>query len=297
MLNWGASRRLFYAGVLCLALCVAPAAAENPPSQVELNGYLLGQYKKVLEPTFGAPYQETKSKDGWVYRVYVLSKETQSYMAFKFTKDDPEHVFSIQIAGEAGTNMLPFLGLRLGDDKSQVLQVLGKPSKVKRDAELKLELWSYKHRNYSVEVTDEGKMSSIQIFGFEGFEEETPEAKTFPRFGELEQCVLGKDVDCLILVLAPDFEVYKDRKTITFSTAARRELSNPDSPLARLLLGDHDSLRAVFVDEKLKGEPELRLTMGGPMRHVLKFYNSKIISEVVYNWQAGEWRVWEVRFH
>ena len=293
MYLYGNFHRWAFTVIVSILLCTTAIGAQNPPSQIELNGFLLGQYKKVLDSTFGAPYEESRTEDGWLYRLYLLSEQSKAYMVVKFASHDEERIFSIQIAGNAKTHMTAFLGLRLGDDKSRAVEVLGRPSEVRPDAELKLELYIYKGRNYSVEIDADGKISSIQIFGYEGFLEER---KSMPRIEDLERCVLRKDTDCLISVLAPDFEAYKDKETYTFSTAARKELSNPHSPLLGLLLGESGSLRAVFTEERESGEPELRLYKNGSSGVVFKFPNSKIIREIAYTFFAGKWRVWEIRF-
>jgi len=288
-----ASHRLLDAALLCLVLYASAAAAENPPSQIELNGFLLGQYVKMLDSTFGTPFQEEMTEDGLAYRAYVLSKESQGYMVFQSTTERPQYIFSIQITGKVGTNTTPFLGLRLGDDKSKVLQVLGKPSKVKRVQELKLEYLTYKNRNYSVEIDEEGRLYSIRILGFEGFPEKP---KEFPKIEGFKRCVVDRDVDCLLTQLAPDFEVYKEGQLYTFTSGARTELMNPESPVVRLLLGDKDSVRAVFAEERSPGESEFRMYEKGSIDVVFKFYKSKIISEIVYTTFAGQSRVWEIRF-
>ncbi len=293
LLRTGCFRQTCGAHALCVILLVSVAAAQSPPSQTELNGFLLGQYKKVLDNTFGTPYKEIKTEDGWLYLAYLLDKQSEAYMWFKFTNDDQKHVFSIQIEGLPTTKMTPFLGLRLGDDKSRVMAVLGQPSAIRPDNELKLELYKYDGRNYSVEINAQGKLSSIQIFGYEGF---LQEPKSFPRIEKLQQYVLQRDIDGLMTVLAPDFEAYKGGQTYTFSTAARSELSHASSPLVRFLLGDRDSLRAVFAVERLNGEPEIRIYTKAAPGRVFKFPRSKIIREIVYKFFAGDWKVWEVQF-
>ena len=280
--------------VLALLFGQLAAALDNPPSQLELNGFLLGQHKNVLETTFGPPDQETTTEDGWVYRVYYLPEPSEGYMIFKFTNYDLGHIFSIQIAGDASVRMAPFVGLRLGDSREKIEEMLGQPSEVRPNTELNLELILYQNRNYSVEIDAEGKLSSIQIFGFEGFRPD--KFYGVPRIKLLKDCLLATNKECLLDLLAPDFEVYKDGQTYTFTASARTELTNPDSQLLRFLAGERGSLRAVFVDEGLTGGAEGRIIMGGPIASVYKFPKSKIVREVVYKMFAGDWRVWEIQF-
>lgn len=290
-------RLLCSVAVLFLLLPNILAAAENPPSQIELNGFLLGQYKIVLESTFGEPFKEIAHEDGWVDRFYSLGPGAESYMLFGLSNKDDVQIIAMQITGNSAPGMFPFLGLRLGDSKSKVLEVLGEPSSIKPvvvpDLNLDLKYYQYEGRNYSVEINHLDKLYSIRLVGDEGL---LQEAQGVPAIEELKVCVLRKDADCLVGVLAPDFEAFKDGKAITYSTAARRELANSASPLVHLLLGSENSLRSVFADEKLDGHSELRLYESKRLDWVFKYPDSKIIQEIVYTFHSGEWRVWEIRF-
>ena len=97
-------------------------------------------------------------------------------------------------------------------------------------------------------------------------------------------------------ILAPDFEAYRGNQTYTFSAAARKELSDRNSPLVHLLLDDEGSLRNVFAQEQQSGDAQLRLYKNRAPGCVYKFPDSKIIREIVYTFFAGKWRVWEVQF-
>jgi hypothetical protein len=71
--------------------------------------------------------------------------------------------------------MHPFLGVVLGSDTARVSARLGPPSTVEPESDPPLLLWSYGNRNYSVEFTPAGRLSSIQLFGYDGFGRLPPE--------------------------------------------------------------------------------------------------------------------------
>ena len=284
--------------VLFLLLPNILAVAENPPSQVELNGFLLGQYKKILESTFGEPFKEVVHDDGWIDQFFSLDPDTESYMIFGVSSKDDVQIIAIQITGNSSPAMFPFLGLRLGDSKSKVLDVLGEPSSIKPvvipDLNLDLKYYIYEGKNYSVEINELDKLYSIRLVGYDGFLEKV---QGMPAIEKLKDCVRSNNAECLVNILAPDFEAFKDSKAITYSTAARRELANPASPLVRLLRGTEKSLRSVFLDEKMKGDAQLRVYEKGGSGWVFKYPESKIIREIVYTYYAGGWRAWEIWFH
>lgn len=283
---------IFY--ILIPALLLASAAAQaSPPSQIELNGFLLGQYAKALDATFGKPTQVTTSEDHWTYRVYVFDQTHNAYMAFKSPPNDEKKLSSIQIAGDAGTAMRPFLGLSLGDDKAKVVQILGTPSKIEAETDYPVDLYTYRDRNYSVEISHQGKLSSLQISGYAGMHDRPTTA--FPDLNPLKNALMARDVDALLVQLAGDLEIYRSDNLYDFARSARTELSDHNAEIWKLLMGDKGSVRAAFTSEPFDPDQEIRLYEKGPPASVAKFPHSKVIEEIVYNFEAGAWRVWEIK--
>jgi hypothetical protein len=265
-----------------------------PPSQTELNGFLLGQYTKASDGTFGKPQKSGTTEDHWAYRAYVFDKEHQGYMVFQFPPDDEKRVLSIQIAGEAGTPMRPFLGLVLGDDKQKILQALGKPEKIEAEKDYDVDLYTYPDRNYSVEVNRQGKLFSIQLRGYAGFAKDP--ASVMPDADALRKYVVQRDVDGLLSVLAGDVEIYQGDHVYDFLRSARTEIVDEKSEIHQLLLGEKGSLRAAFVNERFEPDPQIRVYTKAPPGSVVKFPHSKILKEVVFKVEAGTWKVWEISF-
>jgi hypothetical protein len=97
-------------------------------------------------------------------------------------------------------------------------------------------------------------------------------------------------------VLAPDVELSKAGETVSFSQAARQELENGDTGLTRLLFAPQASLRTMLQEEKFAPDEQMRLYEKAKAGHVIKFPGSKIVDEVVYKFDAGRWKVWEIKF-
>ncbi|HET9129495.1 MAG TPA: hypothetical protein VFO86_01025, partial [Terriglobia bacterium] len=114
--------------LLTFAFCTTTLFAQQqfPPSQRELNGYLLGEDARPISEGFDSIAREQRYNDGWIDRVYALDSAHAAYMVFGFS-DSSDDCLSIQITGEPGTPMHPFLGLRLGDSREKVYNALGKP--------------------------------------------------------------------------------------------------------------------------------------------------------------------------
>lgn len=276
-----------------LLVVLASAAQKSPPSQVELNGFILGQYAKAADGAFGNPTQVRGTEDHWSYRVYLFDKKHNAYMAFKFPPGDLERMISIQIAGDKGTPMRPFLGLVLGGDKLKVQQVLGTPAKIEPEKDSDVDLYTYADRNYSVEINRQGKLSSIQVMGYTGFAERP--ASTLPAVDSFRESIVSRSVDRLLTFLGGDLEIYRGEQTYTFAKSARAELEDSHSEIARLFFGEKDSLWAAFTTEKFEPDEQIRLYTEASPGSVAKFEHSKILREVVFKMEAGTWKVWEIR--
>lgn len=275
------------------------ATAAQAPSQLELNGFLLGQRSEAFAAQLGKAAQEEVTGDKWTYRVYIVDRPHRAYMAVKFAPDRPDHAVSIQVAGDSGASVLPFLGVSLGADTAVVRARIGAPSAVERSAEPTLVVWHYADRNYSFEFTTAGRLFSIQLFGYDGFPPQlsTAVATLVP----LREALNSQSALDLLAVLAPDAEVYRGEATHTIDGGVRHVLEDSTSALRRQLLDGPASLRAVLANEAIvaAATTSIRiLTDGrrGAIYSVIKFPANSQLEELVFEGFAGSWRVWEIQF-
>ena len=283
--------------LLASAAFAAPLRAQAPPSQLELNGFLIWQTPSAITAALGEPYQVERTPDGWTYRMYVFDWEREAYMVFKFPAGrDSLHAVSVQIDGGPGTEMAPFLGLRLGDGSDAVRDALGKASNVSRNEEWNLDFWEYDGRNYSVELNDQGQLSSIQIFGFEGFPEE-PDLTVDPLVS-FRDAVVGGDLDTLMIALMPDVEIYRDGAIIRYEGRAREALSDAESPVRAALLEAPGSVREFLAEPDVmeSAESVMRMFELGGVGFVYQWPAPAPIEEIVFMVHAGRWAAWEIRY-
>jgi hypothetical protein len=278
------------------AIATVPLAAQSAPSQLELNGFLIGQHRSVFVAALGKPYQEQRTPDGWTYQIFIVDQARGVYMVVKFPDDRPNNAIALQLTGDSSKKVLPFLGLRLGVDTSAVLRVLGSPSSRRAIDEPKLTLWTYEDRNYTVEFTPAGRLYSIQLMGYTGFPTRTPESLPIAK---LRQALAERNRDELIGLLAPDIEVFRDSSVISFEGAMRAQLADSTSPIAReLMYGDRNLGVVLSAPNALEGSDEvLRIherPRAGAMYRVLKFPERSPLKELVFEFFAGELRLWEV---
>jgi hypothetical protein len=282
-----------------LALLPSAALCQSVTSQYELNGFLLGQHVKAIEAQLGQPSQTQETSDRWSYKIYIIDRPHRGYMVFKFAPDRPEYAFSIQVAGDSAGDMYPFLGLVLGSDTTAARMRLGAPTTVERETDPPLLLWSYQGRNYSLEFTPAGKLYSVQLFGYDGFPK-MPSEPLAP-IAPLRDALLHRDVERLLALMAPDFEVYQAGRTHTFAASARKEIADATTTVAQLLYAGRNSLRDVLADSALVDRADVNIRVyehprPGAIYTSYRFPKDAPLNEIVFEGYAGQWRVWEIRF-
>lgn len=268
--------------VLSIQFCSAQV-----PSQRELNGFVIGQHRAVLEK-WGEPYDEMETDDGWQYVAYLVSEEPFAYMTFKFPEDDLDHMVSIQITGDPSPTMAPFIGLRLGMLAAEVRRIFGAPGETRMLTDPPVEVWEYEDRNYSFEM-DEGKLFSVQIFGDQGFTAPDPRL----RWEDVQSALRSNDVPTLVAAFAPDAEIYRGDNVYQIDDSMAKTMADPTSEFRR---GLALVVRALQSDKSaLPEDVELRATLGKGIGPILKFSQDSPVEEIVTIQDAGQWRVWEIK--
>lgn len=267
--------------------------AQTIDGEVELAGFLIGQYRTAVYAQLGAPIQRSPSEDGWIYEFHTLKPDTSVYALFKYAKWDTTRIYAIQISGNRYDEMHPFRGLKLGASKAEVDHVLGTPDKIETVDDPPITLQYYPHKNYSVDISNQGRLYGIQVFGniLDKQAGASPSTKSF------RNAIVTKNVDSLMVCLAPDIELHKAGNVLRFSGAAREEFRKKDSEFVKHLLGESESVWFVFAKERAEGMAELKaIGSGNQMSSVDKFFDSNVISEIILKPHAGKWKVAEIKF-
>ena len=269
------------------------SAINSAPSQRELNGFLLGQYRLAVTAQYGQPFQTRTTEDGWVQRIYWIDKAKRAYMVFESVPSAPATVYAVQLSGKPGTRMLPFKGLLMGASRQEIYEAFGEPTGMEPLGDIPGESLRYAGRNYSFEVDGSGKLQSIRIVGFEGFE--TKADASGPKLAAFIMNVKRRDIDAVMDGLTPDAEIYRGgSETVSFKHPARRDLNDPSSPMYRALFAGLGGLGSALSAETASPEGRLRLRDNGVIDWVFTYPKGTHLEEIVFKWQAGAWRVWEV---
>jgi len=281
--------------LLLLTGALGASLQAQVPSQRQLNGFLIGQHEDAIAASFDTVLQIDTTSDGWVYRTYLLDRAHSAYMSFKFPSAKPDYAVSVQIAGDSGTGMIPFVGIVLGAPRSQLVSRFGGPSQVERQTDVGSDLLLYDQRNYSFEIDSHGRVSSIQILAAQGFSQ-LP-AETAPSLDSLAWA-LAAGPDAMLEYVAPDLEVYRGGEALSFRRGALTELRDSTSDIARVLFDGPTSLSAILQSRETRssGDINMRVWERGGSGWVWKPPTSVPIAEVVFKADAGRWRLWEVAY-
>lgn len=277
-----------YLPVLIFVVIFFPLILESTDIQTDLNGFRLLQFKDVAEKYFGKPFDtiRTSFKTAEAYLV-----DSNAYMVFEYDKSLPNNICSIQLTGNTN-KVLRFKGLIPGDNVQKVNDILGKPSKTKKIESPDVTQYSYEGANYTIEINDKDKLYSIKIYCTNDLMQKTDGA--FQSYNSLKFLVLSKDIKGIVEMLRPDVEIFKNGEVLSIKQRYSDFINNPDEKIIAAFLGDTDSI----IKEMKESEPEgeIRLIKGFGAGEVYKFYNGKILKEIVFFPYNGKYRVYEIVF-
>lgn len=278
---------------IILLLSFSVSAQSQIKGEVELAGFILGQYRKAVHTQLGPPVQRIDTDDGWIYEFHKIRPDTSVYALFKYSSSDTLRIYAIQLNGHTYEEMHPFYGLRLGDDRLHVYEALGEFHTTDTIDNPKVFIQVYNNTNYSVEIDEQHKLYGIQIFG--SILQNEPE-NTLADISGFQRAIHLKNTDSLLRHMAPDVELYVNDNIITYQGSARMEFFNSKSEVVKYLLGPKNSVWFAFEKEKSEALSEFRFVPGQRLMTVFKYPKSKILEEIVFIQHAGQWKVYEIKF-
>ncbi|HYG04547.1 MAG TPA: hypothetical protein VD927_19000 [Chryseosolibacter sp.] len=270
------------------------ASGQRILGEIELVGFLLGQHRHAVHAELGPPIEKRQTEDKWIYEFHKLTPDTSAYVLFKYPSWDTTRIYAIQISGDRYDHMHPFRGLKLGASLNEVTQVFGKSNDIETITDPPLAVHYFDQKNYSFEIDRSGRLNGIQIFGKIL---SNPVEKKMATINGFREAVISKNVDSLLHYLSPDVKIIASGKETPFSGAAREEFKKANSPFVQKLLGEMNSVHYAFSKERAEGEGELKtFGEGNNTFTVFKFYDSEIISEILFYPHAGKWKVFQIHF-
>lgn len=268
-----------------------------PSSQRSIDGFFLGQNINVVKNVLGEPSHPdliANQQDGEETYIYDLpggSAQEPNFFAFGVYNPERGIVTSIQLTGDQ-SDKEAFLGLKLGDSKEKIINVLGNPSKIKPGTRGS-DLYIYDGRNYSVELSKEDILFSIRIEGLSGFTENVEITDFIKNFTD---ALNTNNINKISEFLMPDVELYVNDNTLKITKRFLDELYDPNSEIIKYLLFTQNSIKNILNNYHGQPEMQIRITEKGPSGYIYKFPNSKMLEEIFVVEHAGKWRVYEIRY-
>lgn len=276
-----------------VAITCSIATSQGLPSQLNLGGFQLGQLISTAEKKFGKPFEVRTTPDDWLISAFWTSNKHEHLLAFECEGPDKNKISSIQLSGKPIPSIFGLAGVSLGASESDVIKALGPPSakKTYEDDGIQYTKLEFSGKNYSLELNKEGLVISIKIIGFDGF----PKKPTsLPTTEPLRKALMQSNLKAFELLLAPDFEIYRGDKIISYNGPATEDLIS-NSELREALIGGQ-GLKAALSGGSTEEDPQMRITAKGVSFHVVKYPKSPLLQEIVYTRYAGSWRIYEIKF-
>jgi hypothetical protein len=257
----------------------------------DLNGFRIGQYRETPTNEFGKPIQQDKYEDGFEYEVFIIKPDTSLYMVFEYAAGHTDVIWSIQISGNNKTTDIGFKGLKLGLDKKEVERVLGKPDK-KDDMGEYGEKWSFDKTNYTVEISKSGKLSSVKIT--DNYSGNTPDVSKLPRFDNIVKLLSSKSNADIASILSPGIEIYFKDQTMFFGKSLKTEIETDYSKIFQTIREISKGLDKIKTTDENSYEENMRVALGQNPKHVIKIKTGHVIKEIVFEYNNGQYLIWEI---
>ncbi|MFZ1084116.1 MAG: hypothetical protein WAN35_04025 [Terracidiphilus sp.] len=264
----------------------------------ELNGFLLFQNQKAVEAALGQPFRKGERTDDKQWFAYHLSGSKNNYLvAYYYVGKDPvykDQIIELEFTGAGPSGPTGFFGLQLGDSAEKVEAVIDKPTEIRHEDDVNVDLWDYEKNNYSLEFTPDHKLYSIQIVDQSG--------KDSPGFAGSEEvrlfaeAVQAHDIDKLMELSSGQIECSHPNDVYSLQSGpARGVLLNPKSGISICL--QRAAKEILALSPGMKGvEDQIRVYTKAEPGTVTKFPASCPLKEVVFRQEAGAFRVYEVTF-
>ncbi len=259
-----------------------------------LYGFKLGQYREAAKTELGKPFKAGKYDDGYEYEAFLLRPDKSLYAIFEYAPTDSSVIWSIQVSGTNTTTGIGIQGLKLGINKPELEKLIGKPSSIKNIGEYG-EMWNYKQTNLSVELSKQGKLSSVKILdNSHDLFPEGPDVKKIPSFDMIQKTLSSDNNTEILKLLAGDIEIYYKGNTYYFKKSFSTEQSADYSEVLSIIKIISKDLATVNTKNPDEYEENMRIALGEDIKHVIKIKQGHLIKEIVLKYFGGKYYIFEI---
>jgi hypothetical protein len=263
----------------------------------ELNGFLLLQERKAVEAALGKPFHEEKRPNGNLASGYHLRGFKENYLIASYIEDPNSYyknkVRELQLTGTQPSGSTGFFGLELADSAERVLAVLGKPTEIRHENDMNVDLWNYDQKHYSLEFTPSHTLYSI-IIDAEA-KEVDPAWSGAAEVYAFAKAIKARDIDTILSLASGEIECSQTESFGIRDGRARDILADSTSPISVCLAQAADAILALGPEMKA-ANTDIRIWERRPPGMVVKFPKNSPLLELVLVDEAGSPRIYEVTF-
>lgn len=147
--------------------------------------------------------------------------------------------------------------------------------------------------NYSVEINQKGKLSSVKIKDTYSATDD-PDLTKIPSFETVAKVMNSKSNSDIESILAPDIEIYEKNKTVFFNKSIRTEINTDSSYVFGTIRRIAKGLDKIDTKDSTVYDENMRFMQGQNVMHVIKIYKGAQIKEIVFKYINGRYRIYEI---
>jgi hypothetical protein len=271
----------------------AQMKADGQQFYSELYGFKLGQYRDAAKKELGNPIKYGKFEDGFIYEAFLLKPDSSLHIVFEYAARDTNLIWSIQVSGKNNSTDIGFRNIKMGIDKAQTEEFLGKPSSIEDIGEYG-QRWVYDKTNFSVEVNTKGKLLSVKILNNSNELFPKQDLEKLPTFEKIQKALNTGTNNEILDLLCGDIEIYHQDKTYSFQKSFKTEENTDYSKILSLLRKISNDLTTVNTKNDKEYIESIRIVEGEDSKHVMKFRNGHTIKEIVFKYYGGRYLIYEI---
>ena len=256
----------------------------------EMYGFKLGQYKSVVDNQFGERAAHRYLNDSSLVNFYYVQPDNSTHIAFQFLPKQDE-IYSIQLTGIKSN--LDFYGINLGDNSEHVESKFEKPDTifVTNFNGNEVHTWKYYNKNLSF-VFKGNKLNSIKIWdNFSGPDSDTE----LPSLVDYLEVIKSGDKLAIGDILSPNMEIFYCDYVFTWKHSFHKDI-NENAAIFNFVVDTKAGLALLNNLDSIPAELNLRYIENYGSFPVYKLPDGYFIKEVVFNYQQGKYKIWEIKY-
>ena len=259
----------------------------------ELYGFKLGQFRDAAKKELGNPIKYGKFEDGFIYEAFLLKSDSSLHIVFEYAARDTNQIWSIQVSGKNNSTDIGFRNIKLGIDKAQTEEFLGKPSSSEDIGEYG-QRWAYDKTNFSVEVNTKGRLSSVKILNNSNELFPKQNSEKLPTFEKIQRTLNTGTNNEILDLMCGDLEFYYKGEIYSFQKSFKTEENTDYSKLISIIRKISKDLTTVNTKNDKEYIESIRVYERGEPNHVMKFISGHMIKEIVFKYYGGRYLIYEI---